>query len=254
MLPGGAFEFGPAQSGHPPALPALDNAQAVGALKLGTHPGEGLSILPDLHPAAVDGGPIDPAMWMCWLPCCAHAVADRHPGRRPDPPSRNPIVAIDHLGDLRPLLVGQSGAHRRPATRTRARCVPRRVFPIGVVGGIERRSEVGDLGCSERPPSSAHQDDPGGDDPLVGVLVGPPGTEEIADESPARLAPWEIFPIMTEPSSPAPRHSRTCPKRTPSPVPTSSAPPPAPPVPDPRSGQPGRREARGWRSPTWSTG
>ena len=57
------------------------------------------------------------------------------------------------------------------------------IGPIGVVGRIERRTEVGDLCRRSTPFFALPHHDPRGDDPLVGVLVRPARPEEVADEA-----------------------------------------------------------------------
>ena len=63
---------------------------------------------------------------------------------------------------------------------------PGRVFSVGVVGGIERCPEVGNLFGAKGAPFFSPQSHTAGNDPLVTVLVGLPGPEQIAHEAPAR--------------------------------------------------------------------
>ena len=144
MLSGGALQLGSTQPGHPSALSALDNGQAVGVLELGAHPGEGLwsrqmsTLLPSIaHQRTRRCG--------C-AGCRSRSSRDR-------PPPRPPAVFLtlepqrlhDYLAYLCPFLVAELAIPGGKRQRKVLEMPAHRIRAVGVVGLIEGRSEISDL-------------------------------------------------------------------------------------------------------------
>ena len=112
-------------------------------------PGRGSLRLPGLHPAAIEPdegcGDVDVLVAVCTRP-----VADRHPGGGLHALPLEPIASWP-CGRSLPTGRRSGGDRRLGATSEHVPDVPAgRVRPVGVVGGIECRTEVGDLSAGLR--------------------------------------------------------------------------------------------------------
>jgi len=113
-------------------------------------------------------------------------MPNRHPGGGLQALAFEAHRRHDAVGDLSPLVVGEEPIPGWQRQRDVPDVPAGRVLAVGIVGGIERCPEVGNLSVTEGVAFFGPQGYTCGDDPLVAVLVCLAGPEQIADEAPTR--------------------------------------------------------------------